>query len=287
MFGRVDAEAGEGRGDLAEDVAGAPTASNNATVPASTGPTLAGAHSPGKGRRGHPRGGPRKRASVAPPMPLLRTLVALALAAPPTAAPPTPAPTTTTTGERVHDGPEDVASPEAAPAPDAQPSNDAAALVPEPPVAAPPQPSQQLAPASTPAPALATSEGPIDDSDELPYDPLVDSPEAIRARHWVRSGIIFMVVGGVLSIGAIAMSQATVNDPEAGSPQCRPAGDPAGNGCTRGGRQRATAALAVPGGLLLAGGVAMLTVGKLQRRRLATSLRADRRGFYLGVALRF
>ena len=144
-------------------------------------------------------------------------------------------------------------------------------------------------PATAPQPTAPRVEGPVDEPepDELPYDPLVDSPEAIRARQWVRSGIVFMALGGMLSIGAIAMSQAKVNDPETGAMPCNNRGDPAGNGCTLGGRQRATAALAVPGGLLLAGGIAMLVVGKSQQKRLAADLHADRRGFRIGLTLRF
>jgi hypothetical protein len=98
---------------------------------------------------------------------------------------------------------------------------------------------------------------------------------------------VFVVVGGVLTAGAIAMSQAPVNNPDTGAMPCNNRGDSAGNGCTAGGRTRATAALAVPGALLLAGGAAMLTVGKLQQKRLAASLHADRRGFQLGFTLRF
>ena len=136
--------------------------------------------------------------------------------------------------------------------------------------------------------AAVAEEGPIEDeADLVPYDPMVDSPEAIRARHWVRSGIVFMVLGGAMSIGAIAMSRADVNDPETGDMSCSPRGDPAGNGCTAGGRRRATMALAIPGAGLLAGGIAMLVVGKLQKKRLAANLHADRRGFFIGATLRF
>ena len=135
---------------------------------------------------------------------------------------------------------------------------------------------------------VVAEEGPIEDeADLVPYDPMVDSPEAIRARHWVRSGIVFMVLGGAMSIGAIAMGKADVNNPETGDMSCDPRGDPAGNGCTAGGRRRATIALAIPGAGLLAGGVAMLVVGKLQKKRLAANLHADRRGFFIGATLRF
>lgn len=166
-----------------------------------------------------------------------------------------------------------------------EPPAEATAVVPSPPVPSPGAPVIAGPPEPTPAP-----EGPSEDDeafDEVPYDPLIDSPEAIRARHWVRSGAVFLALGAVLTIGAIAMSQAKVNVPETGQMDCNNRGDPAGNGCTKGGRTRATAALAVPGALLLGGGVAMLTVGKLQQRRLAASVRADRQSFAVGLAWRF
>ena len=126
-----------------------------------------------------------------------------------------------------------------------------------------------------------------EDEPEPAYDPLIDSPEAIRARHWLQGGIVFTVVGGVLTIGGIAMSTAKVNVPGSPDQPCDARGDPAGNGCTPGGRTRAVAALTIPGALLLAGGVAMLVVGKLQQRRVRASLQADKRGFMIGASLRF
>jgi hypothetical protein len=151
------------------------------------------------------------------------------------------------------------------------------------PVSQPPAPAAEAV-----VDAVVTPEGPLEDeADLVPYDPMVDSPEAIRARHWIRSGVVFMVLGSVMSIGAIAMSQADVNVPGTGDMSCNPRGDPAGNGCTAGGRRRATMALAIPGGGLIAGGIAMLVVGKIQRKRLAADLRADRRGFFVGATLRF
>ena len=217
---------------------------------------------------------------------LLRSSVALALAAPPTSTPeasPTPQ---ASPQSREYAGAE---------VSEAPPAPDDAVIVPPAPADATSEPVAALAPtvaptvATTPSPA-PTPEGPSEDEDaidELPYDPLVDSPEAVRARHWVRSGAVFLALGAVLTIGAIAMSQAEVNNPETGEMNCNNRGDPAGNGCTQGGRTRSTVALAVPGALLLGGGVAMLTVGKLQQRRLAASVRADRQSFALGLSLRF
>jgi hypothetical protein len=156
------------------------------------------------------------------------------------------------------------------------------------PTAAPASPPEQTVPAPVATPALPDPlvEGP-EDEPEPAYDPLVDSPEAIRARHWVNGGIVFTVVGGVLTIGGIAMSTTKVNVPGAAEQPCDPRTDPGGNGCTPGGRSRSVAALAIPGALLLAGGVAMLIVGKLQQRRVRASLQADKRGFMIGAALRF
>lgn len=145
--------------------------------------------------------------------------------------------------------------------------------------------SEPAEPAPAPEPV---AEGPADDdaSDEVPYDPLIDSPEAIRARSWVRSGAVFIAVGGVLAIGGIAMATATVNTLDMQN-VCMPRQDVAGNGCQEGARNRAAMTLGIPGALLLAGGIAMLTVGKRQQRRLRASLRASRRDVFLGLQLAF
>ena len=182
----------------------------------------------------------------------------------PTPVQPAPAPAPT----RVYDGVDVLSPPTVESSPPAQ-------TVPAPgvtPIAPPTEPEE--------------IEGPIDEP-EPAYDPLVDSPEAIRAKHVVSGGIVFTVVGGVLTIGGIAMSTAKVNVPGSPDQPCNVAGDRAGNGCTPGGRDRAVAALVIPGALLLAGGVAMLVVGKLQQRRLRTTLQADKRGFMIGAAFRF
>lgn len=201
---------------------------------------------------------------------ILRSSIALALAAPPEASP----------QPRDYAGTE--ASEAAAPEPSGSDLSPPSELAPTAPVSPP-----VSVPASTTPDVV---EGPVEEedaADEVPYDPLVDSPEAIRARHWVRSGAVFLALGVVLTIGGIAMSQAKINNPETGVMNCNRLGDPAGNGCTEGGRNRATAALVVPGALLLGGGIAMLTVGKRQQKRLAASVRADRQSFALGLTLRF
>jgi hypothetical protein len=45
--------------------------------------------------------------------------------------------------------------------------------------------------------------------------------------------------------------------------------------------------MGIPGGALIAGGIAMIVVGKRQKKRLRASLRALRRGVGLGVTMRF
>ncbi|PCC66554.1 hypothetical protein SAMN02745121_00717 [Nannocystis exedens] len=149
-------------------------------------------------------------------------------------------------------------------------------------------PSASTPETSTPPPVQP--EGPAEDeeedADEVPYDPLVDSPEAQRARSWVRSGAVFIGIGAVLTGGGIGMSQAKVNT-LAEQEACDPRRDHAGNGCLEEARNRATAALLIPGVLLLAGGIAMLTVGKLQQKRLRADLRASRRELVLGLQWAF
>ncbi|MDC0671160.1 hypothetical protein [Nannocystis radixulma] len=151
------------------------------------------------------------------------------------------------------------------------------------PATATPEPAQQES-----APAPTQPEGPVeeDEAEEVAYDPLIDSPEAQRARSWVRSGAVFLGIGGALTIGAIAMSQAKVNTLE-DQDACDPRKDLAGNGCLEGARNRAVAALAVPGALLLIGGIAMLTAGKVQQKRLRANLRASRREVLIGLQWTF
>ncbi len=121
-------------------------------------------------------------------------------------------------------------------------------------------------------PVAPRPEGPVEEEDDLvPYDPLVDSPEAQRARSWVRTGAVFIAVGGVLAIGGAAMATAKVNSLEMQN-VCEPRGDHAGNGCQEGARDRAAVTLGLPGGVLLAAGIAMLVVGKVQQRRLRASV---------------
>jgi hypothetical protein len=211
----------------------------------------------------------------------MHALVASTLAGPPAG------PGRTYDGSQDVEAAQDPATVPPAPAPASAPADPAAAETPAPVgEPAPPKPAPIVAgDPMLPTAEDSTPEGP-EDADELPYDPLVDSPEAKRARSWVRSGAIFTTIGGVLTIGAIAMSAARVNTMEDQN-VCNPRSDPAGNGCLEAGRNRAVAALAFPGVLLLGGGIAMLAVGKVQQKRLRTSLRAGRHELFVGLRLSF
>ena len=141
----------------------------------------------------------------------------------------------------------------------------------EAPVAPPPSPTVTADEAlSDEAPG---EEMPGDDA--LDYDPRRDSPEAVEARGWVRSGVVSLVVGSVLTIGGVILSQTD------------PCSFEAGNGCQEAARLRASLAMAVPGGILIGSGAAMLAVGKVRQRRLAASLQAARGRLGVGVVVRF
>jgi hypothetical protein len=61
----------------------------------------------------------------------------------------------------------------------------------------------------------------------------------------------------------------------------------AGNGCQELARDRAAQSMAIPGGAMLAGGIAMLVVGKRQEKKLRASFQALRRGGGLSLSLSF
>jgi hypothetical protein len=106
---------------------------------------------------------------------------------------------------------------------------------------------------------------PIDDD----YDPLRDSAEARDARRWTRSGIAATVVGAALLGGGMAMGLSSA---------CAPT---SGNNCFRDAQDRAALTMGVPGGVLLLGGIAMIIVGSVQKRRLRAefAMTRDRIGF--------
>ena len=107
------------------------------------------------------------------------------------------------------------------------------------------------------------------------YDPLRDSPQALRASHWVRGGIVVMSAGGALLVGAILMG----------------ASDPCnlkiGNSCQEGARNRAAVTMGIPAAALIIGGATALGIGLKQRRNLAVSLQASREHFGLSLRGRF
>lgn len=107
------------------------------------------------------------------------------------------------------------------------------------------------------------------------YNPLVDSPEALRAKHWRNAGIVLVVVGSVLVGGGIAMAASD------------PCFLPAGNGCQVAGRNRAAATMAVPGGVMLLSGVAALSYGIIAKKRVRAQFQASRRGASIGLTYRF
>ncbi|MGB1277814.1 MAG: hypothetical protein ACPG77_18860, partial [Nannocystaceae bacterium] len=107
------------------------------------------------------------------------------------------------------------------------------------------------------------------------YNPLVDSPEATRAKHWQDAGIVLLVVGTILTGGGIAMAASD------------PCFLPAGNGCQVAGRNRAALTMALPGSVMLLGGAASLGYGIVAKRRLRAQFAASRRGVNLGFSLNF
>lgn len=186
----------------------------------------------------------------------LHVLVAAALAVGPVAASPT---------NRSFDGPDD------APAPASEAAREEAEAA----RAAEARVEAERAAAEAAAAQAAAEAAPEENEPADDYDPLVDSPEAMKAKSWVRSGIVFLVLGSALGVGGLLMSQTD------------PCSLDAGNGCQESARLRASLALGVPGALLVGSGAAMLAVGKLQARRLAASVQARRSGVGFGVVLRF
>ncbi len=114
-----------------------------------------------------------------------------------------------------------------------------------------------------------------DDFEGDDYDPLRDSPEAMQAAGWVRSGIVFTVVGSVLAVGGVLMALSDPKDLVTG------------NGSQKAARDRAALAMGIPGGAMLVGGAAMIIVGRRQKKQLRASLQAFRRGAGFGINLRF
>ncbi|MCX4245835.1 ICP22 family protein [Paraliomyxa miuraensis] len=118
--------------------------------------------------------------------------------------------------------------------------------------------------------------GPGTDDAPMPdYDPRIDSPQALRARRWIRTGIGTASAGGALLVGAIIMG---ASDP------CTRA---AGNSCQVEARNRAALVMGIPAAMLIGGGAAMIGVGSFRRRALAIDLQASRSSFGIEVRGRF
>jgi hypothetical protein len=117
----------------------------------------------------------------------------------------------------------------------------------------------------------------VDDvADEGPgYDPVRDSPEGLQASRRVRGGIALTVIGAAMVIGSIVLG---ASDP------CAPT---AGNSCQKDARNRAAWVLGVPGALILGGGITLLTIGLLKRRKLSAGVTAARTGGGLSLSGRF
>ena len=129
-----------------------------------------------------------------------------------------------------------------------------------------------------PAPTLDT-DGDLDlDTDEGfddDFDPLRDSPEAMSARRLFGAGIASMVTGAVLIGGSVALGSSDPCDPNAG------------NNCFDDARDRAAVTMGAPGGLLLLGGIAMTTIGALQKKRIRASFALGPESYGLVVRGRF
>jgi hypothetical protein len=177
--------------------------------------------------------------------------------------------------------PEDV--PDSASAPESDAQSEDASPVPEPdasePVAseadapeADPDASEDDPFADDPLEDDPFADDPFDDeASAADYDPRVDSPEAIEARRFVRGGIVMTSVGAVLVVGSIALG---LSDPCA---------RPAGNSCSAPSRNRAALTMGIPGAIILASGLALVSVGVKKRRRVQATFTAGREG--AGVVL--
>lgn len=97
----------------------------------------------------------------------------------------------------------------------------------------------------------------------------VQEDELRRARGWTRAGIVGVVAGAALVSGAVAMR---FSDPCAFG---------AGNNCFEEARNRAAATMGIPGGVFIAGGVAMIIAGQVQRSRLIVAPTMAGRGLVL------
>ncbi|MFN3185630.1 MAG: hypothetical protein ACE37F_26775 [Nannocystaceae bacterium] len=107
------------------------------------------------------------------------------------------------------------------------------------------------------------------------YDPLRDSPEAVRSQRRIAGGAVLIGVGALTAFGALGMG---LSDPCAA---------PAGNSCSASARNRAALTMGLPGVAVLGAGVAVLVLGLRQRDRLRVDAQASRTGAGVRLSGRF
>ena len=107
------------------------------------------------------------------------------------------------------------------------------------------------------------------------YDPLTDSPEALKARGLVRAGIVALATGAVLGAGAVAMGTSDS------------AAQGAGNNGFTDARNQAAVIMGLPAALLVSGGAAMLGLGLRNKKRLRAEFGATPESAALRLSLSF
>jgi hypothetical protein len=139
----------------------------------------------------------------------------------------------------------------------------------------PATPPATVAPTTLPSPGDIEPEGDDEPLPDEPYDPTTDSPEALQARHWIRTGAALLVVGGALTITAAIFG---------GTDPCRRG---IGNSCQQAAARRAALAIGIPGALMIAGGATSLAIGIVRRNQLRASVAVSRDSALVGVSGRF
>jgi hypothetical protein len=152
----------------------------------------------------------------------------------------------------------------------------------------PPEPVADPEPDPTPAPETTPQPGPLDVLQPLDveglnsgqdgdrgYDVVRDSAEAMEARKFTQGGVILVTMAVVLGTGAVIMG---LSDPKNLS---------AGNSGVEAARDRAALTMGIPGALLLAGGIALLSVGSKRKARLRASVVMWRGSVAASATVRF
>jgi outer membrane biosynthesis protein TonB len=139
----------------------------------------------------------------------------------------------------------------------------------------PPTPPATVAPTTLPSPGDIELDGDDEPLPDEPYDPTTDRPEALQARHWIRTGAALLVVGGALTITAAVFG---------GTDPCRRG---IGNSCQQAAARRAALAIGIPGALMIAGGATSLAIGIVRRNQLRASVAVGRDSALVGLSGRF